>query len=507
MITNDEGIISLKHKVMEEVCRLAWDNNLNEETREQLVYRIIPGPKPEFRCCIYKEREIVRQRIRLACGQNTLEHPDSGNVVQVINAACDECPISAYSVTDNCRFCMGKACLNSCHFDAISKGIVRMHIDAQKCKECGMCAKACPYGAIVHLERPCKKVCPVNAITYNENGLCRIDDSKCIQCGHCIHSCPFGAIGSKTYLVPIIENILAGKEVIAMCAPSIEGQYGDNITMAAVRSTLMKLGFADMVEVGLGGDMTAAYEAEEWTEAYQQGKKMTTSCCPAFVNLLRKHFPDIYENNMSSTVSPMCAISRYLKLTHPGCITVFIGPCIAKKAEAQDTTIPGNADYAITFGELFALMRSKDLEFEPAEKPYQEASLWGKRFAVSGGVANAVVECMQEKGEDTSEIKLLHSAGGAECKKTMLLLHSGKLQEDFVEGMICPGGCLGGPSRHKTEAELTKARTTLFAKADDRKVLENLKNYPMHDFSMHRDGHLDHTAARPTSRKKKTSKV
>jgi len=304
MITNDEGIISLKHKVMEEVCRLAWDNNLNEETREQLVYRIIPGPKPEFRCCIYKEREIVRQRIRLACGQNTLEHPDSVNVVQVINAACDECPISAYSVTDNCRFCMGKACLNSCHFDAISKGIVRMHIDAQKCKECGMCAKACPYGAIVHLERPCKKVCPVNAITYDENGLCRIDDSKCIQCGHCIHACPFGAIGSKTYLVPIIENILAGKEVIAMCAPSIEGQYGDNITMAAVRSTLMKLGFADMVEVGLGGDMTAAYEAEEWTEAYQQGKKMTTSCCPAFVNLLRKHFPDIYENNMSSTVSP-----------------------------------------------------------------------------------------------------------------------------------------------------------------------------------------------------------
>ena len=507
MITNDEGIISLKHKVMEEVCRLAWDNNLNEETREQLVYRIIPGPKPEFRCCIYKEREIVRQRIRLACGQNTLEHPDSGNVVQVINAACDECPISAYSVTDNCRFCMGKACLNSCHFDAISKGIVRMHIDAQKCKECGMCAKACPYGAIVHLERPCKKVCPVNAITYDENGLCRIDDSKCIQCGHCIHACPFGAIGSKTYLVPIIENILAGKEVIAMCAPSIEGQYGDNITMAAVRSTLMKLGFADMVEVGLGGDMTAAYEAEEWTEAYRQGKKMTTSCCPAFVNLLRKHFPDIYENNMSSTVSPMCAISRYLKLTHPGCVTVFIGPCIAKKAEALDISIPDNADYAITFGELFALMRSKDLEFEPAEKPYQEASLWGKRFAVSGGVANAVVECMQEKGEDTSEIKLLHSAGGAECKKTMLLLHSGKLQEDFVEGMICPGGCLGGPSRHKTEAELTKARTTLFAKADDRKVLENLKNYPMHDFSMHRDGHLDHLSAKPAVRKKKQSKV
>ena len=493
MISNDEGIISLKHKVMEEVCRLAWNDNLNEESRELLVNQIIPGPKPEFRCCIYKEREIVRQRIRLACGQNTMDHPDSANIVQVINAACDECPISAYSVTDNCRFCMGKACLNSCHFGAISKGDVRMHIDPQACKECGMCAKACPYGAIVHLERPCKKACPVGAITYDENGLCRIDDSKCIQCGHCIHSCPFGAIGSKTYLVNIIQNILAGKEVIAMCAPSIEGQYGDNITMAAIRSTLIRLGFADLVEVGLGGDMTAAYESAEWEEAYKEGKKMTTSCCPAFVNMLRKHFPDVYENNMSSTVSPMVAIARYLKLTHPGCVTVFIGPCIAKKAETQDSSITDNADYAITFGELYALMRSKDMEFEPAEKPYQESSVWGKRFATSGGVANAVIECMQERGTDTSEMKLLHCAGGAECKKTLLMLHSGKLQEDFVEGMVCPGGCLGGPSRHKTEAEVTKARAALLSKADDRKVLENLKNYPMEDFSMHRDGHLDNT--------------
>ena len=197
MISNDEGIISLENRVMEEVCKLAWEKNLNEETKEQLANQIIPGHKPEFRCCVYKEREIVRQRIRLACGENVTAHSDLNNVVQVINAACDACPISAYTVTDNCRICMGKACLNSCHFDAISKGPIRMHIDAQKCKECGLCAKACPYGSIVHLERPCKKACPVGAITYDEDGLCKIDEEKCIRCGHCIHACPFGAIVMK----------------------------------------------------------------------------------------------------------------------------------------------------------------------------------------------------------------------------------------------------------------------------------------------------------------------
>lgn len=491
MVTNDKGIVSFKHKIMEEVCRLAWEDKLGEEDREQLVYKIIPGPKPTYRCCVFKEREIVRQRIRLAMAKNTTDNPDSNNIVQVIDAACDECPISAYSVTDNCRFCIGKACLNSCRFDAISPGDVRMHIDPAKCKECGMCANACPYGAIVHLQRPCKKACPVGAITYDEYGYCKIDEEKCVQCGHCIHSCPFGAIGSKTYLVDIIKAIKSGKEVIAMCAPATEGQFGENISMASIKKGLMNIGFADMVEVGLGGDMTAAYESAEWAEAYKEGKKMTTSCCPAFINMLRKHYPTVFEENMSSTVSPMCAISRYLKVTRPGCVTVFVGPCIAKKAEAQDKSVPDNADYVVTYGELRVLMRSKDTEFEPVDDEYQEASVWGKRFASSGGVANAVIECMQERGEDTSNIKLLRAAGGDECKKAVMLLKAGRLPEDFVEGMVCPGGCVGGPSRHKTEMEITRARNNLLAKADDRKVLENLKKYPMDKFSMHRDGHLD----------------
>ena len=491
MITNDKGIVELKHHVLREVCRLAWEDNLTPDSTEQLVHEIIPGPKPQYRCCIYKEREIVRGRVRQAMGLS----PDPGNlsknVVAVIPAACDDCPIQEYLVTDICRFCLGKACLNSCRFGAISPGDTRMHIDPNKCKSCGLCAKACPYGAILHMERPCRKACPVDAISYGENGLCYIDDEKCIHCGHCIHSCPFGAIGSRIFAVDVIRKIKEGKRVVAMCAPATEGQFGGNITMAAIRSALKKFGFAEMVEVGLGGDMTAAYEALEWIEARKEGRKMTTSCCPAFISMLRHHFPKEYELYKSNTVSPMVAVSRYLKSLDPDCVTVFIGPCIAKKGETLNEFIADRPDFALTYGEIVAMLDSRNIVVEPVEESYQESSLFGKRFAGSGGVAEAVLQAMKEMGEDPSGIKLLQCSGGAECKKALTLLKAGKLQEDFVEGMMCPGGCVGGPSKHQAEAQVLRDRKALLDQADGRCILENLKNYPMDQFSMFRDGHID----------------
>ena len=159
----------------------------------------------------------------------------------------------------------------------------------------------------------------------------------------------------------------------------------------------------------------------------------------------------------------------------------------------QNQSVPDNADYVMTYGEFRALLRSKDMELKPVDNSYQEASVWGKRFATSGGVANAVMECMQERGIDTSEIKLKKAAGGDECKKTLTLLKFGKLPEDFIEGMVCSGGCVGGPSKHKTEVEITRAREGFLQAADRRKVLENLRQYPMEKFSMYRDGHMgDH---------------
>ena len=378
MVTNDATILRLKHDVLYEVAKAAWEGNL-EEKRDEIPYDMIPGPQASYRCCIYKEREIIKQRVRLAEGKCPTGR-DSSNVVQVINAACEECPIASYIVTDNCRKCMGKACQNSCNFGAITMGHDHAYIDPNKCKECGKCAQACPYNAIAHLERPCKKVCPVDAITYDEYGICVIDEKKCIQCGACIHSCPFGAIGSKTFMVDVI---------------------------------------------------------------------------------------------------------RLIKAQHPGAKTVFIGPCIAKKSESLDLNIEGNADYVMTFGEIRAMMRAKGVELQPATNEYQEGSVFGKRFGNGGGVTAAVLECMKER-EENFDAKVLRCNGGAECKKALLLMKVGRLPEDFVEGMVCAGGCVGGPSKHKGETEAKKARDQLIGEADDRRILENLKKYPMDQFSMHR---------------------
>lgn len=482
MVTNDATILRVKHEVLYEVAKMAFEGTL-EEQREELPFKLIPGPQAQFRCCIYREREIIRERVKLAEGKCPTGK-NSRNVVQVISAACEGCPIARYVVTDNCQKCMGKACQNSCAFGAISMGHDRAYIDPTKCKECGKCSQACPYNAIADLTRPCKKVCPVDAITMDENGICQIDEKKCIQCGACVHSCPFGAIASKSFMVDIINMIKAGKKVVAMVAPAVEGQFGDKITMSSIRTACKKLGFADMVEVGLGGDMTAAYEAEEWAEAYKQGKKMTTSCCPAFVNMIKLHFSQLLDN-MSTTVSPMCAVSRMIKSQDPEAVTVFIGPCMAKKSEAMDLNIEGNADYVMTLGEFSAMMRAKGVELEPEENDTQEASIYGKRFGNGGGVTAAVVKCLEEMGEK-SDVNVMKCSGGAECKKALLLLRAGKLPADFIEGMICQGGCVGGPSKHKTELEAKKARDILIGQADKRGVHENLEKYPMDQFSMHR---------------------
>ena len=216
MVSNDATILKIKHDVLYEVAKLAFDGELDDK-KEELPFKMIPGPKANFRCCVYKEREVIRQRIRLAEGKCPGDK-NSKNIVQVISSACEECPISRYVVTDNCQKCMAKACKQACRFGAITIGRDRAYIDPSVCKECGMCAQACPYNAIAELMRPCKRSCPVDAITMDENGICVIDETKCIQCGKCIHSCPFGAIGSKTFIVDVIKAIKAGKKVVAMLA-------------------------------------------------------------------------------------------------------------------------------------------------------------------------------------------------------------------------------------------------------------------------------------------------
>lgn len=478
----DENVIRIKHDVLYEVAKLAFEGKL-EEKREEIPYNLIPGPTPKFRCCIYKEREIIRQRILLAEGK-TLHGNAEQNILQVIHSACEDCPISSYTVTENCQNCIGKACINACKFGAIEAGRLRSHIDPQKCKECGKCAQACPYNAIAHLVRPCKNSCPVDAITYDEYGISVIDEEKCIRCGKCIHSCPFGAIGSKTFIVAVIQALLSDKKVYALAAPATEGQFGERITMNSWKKAMKALGFNDFIEVGLGGDMTAAYESEEWAEAYKDGKKKVTSCCPGFVNMVNNHYPEL-KDNVSTTVSPMCAVSRMIKANDPDAVTVFIGPCIAKKSEVVDQQIEGNADYVLTYSEIRAIMKAKNVTLETDDNSYQESSVYGKRFGNSGGVTAAVLQSLKEL-EEPIDAKVCVANGAAECKKALLLMKVGKLPEDFIEGMACEGGCVGGPSAFSDQNSSKRSRDNLIAIADGRGIHANLENYHMETFSMHR---------------------
>ena len=479
----DENVIQIKHDVLYEVAKLAFAGELDEK-RDHIAMELIPGPTPRFRCCIYKEREIIRQRVRLAEGKAPGAE-DDGNIIQVISSACEDCPISSYTVTENCQNCIGKACISACKFGAIEPGRHRSHIDASKCKECGKCAQSCPYNAIAHLKRPCKYSCPVDAITYDQNGISVIDRDKCIRCGKCIHSCPFGAIGSKTSIVGVVNALRSGKHVYAMAAPATEGQFGADITMASWKKAMKEVGFTDFYDVGLGGDMTAAYEAEEWAEAYHEGKKKVTSCCPAFVNMVRQHYPELADC-VSTTVSPMCAVSRMIKAKEPDAVTVFIGPCLAKKSEVADQQIPGNADYVLTYSEIRAIMKAREVVLEPAANDDQIASTFGKRFANSGGVTAAVLQSLMESDSQIGAT-VCRANGAAECKKALVLLKAARLPEDFVEGMVCEGGCVGGPSAYNNEIASRKNRDALIAQADGRGIHENLKNYDMESFSMHRE--------------------
>lgn len=163
----------------------AFAGNLYEQY-EQIPYEMIPGIKPQFRCCVYREREIVRQRVRMAMGKlpNDVMYTDSDStqVVHVIPCACEGCPISKITVTPNCQSCLAKNVSRPVP-SAPSPPPPRAVIDQTNAAKCGKCVAACPYNAIVEIERPCRRSCSVKAINMDENDIATIDPAKCVNCG------------------------------------------------------------------------------------------------------------------------------------------------------------------------------------------------------------------------------------------------------------------------------------------------------------------------------------
>ena len=150
----DNKIQLLKHKVLKEVATLAWKDTLLENIIE-IPKMISPGKVPTMRCCVYKERAILNERVKLAIGGNRFNK----KVIQVIDIACEDCPTGGYEVTSACRGCLAHRCEEVCPVGAITFGSdQKAHIDKSKCVECGRCASACPYNAINNYKRPCERV-------------------------------------------------------------------------------------------------------------------------------------------------------------------------------------------------------------------------------------------------------------------------------------------------------------------------------------------------------------
>lgn len=436
----DTRIQYLRYKVLRETARLAWEDRLLEGIMD-IPMTIIPGPKPTMRCCVYKERAIIGERVKLAMGGN----PENENVIEVMEIACAECPVGGYEVGHNCMGCLAHRCADACKFGAITiDEHQKAHIDKSKCRECGACAKVCPYSAISDFKRPCQQACKVDAISMNEDQAAMIDNDKCISCGACVYQCPFGAINEKSYILDVI-NLLKNRgedkkyKVYAAVAPAVASQFNYAKT-GQVLSGIKDLGFDDVVEVALGADMTTWHEAEELREK----GILTSSCCPAFVSYVAKTFPDMVPY-VSSTLSPMGMIGKHIKELDPDAKVVFIGPCTAKKMEIKKETVAPYIDSALTFEELQALLDSRDIDITTLpEMPLENASYFGRIFARSGGLTEAVKEGIKEQGADDFELTPVVCDGIEACKIALLKLRKNMLGGNFVEGMACQGGCVNG---------------------------------------------------------------
>lgn len=438
----DNKVQETKYKVLREVAVQAWKGNHAFSEFNTIANNVIPKGEPPQTCCIYKDRAVVAERIVKATGGSK----ENNNIVQVIDIACDECPEAGYVVTDLCRGCLAHSCRQACPRDAIViDEHQHAHIDKSKCIECGKCAKACQYSAIHNFQRPCERACKVNAISMGPGGEATIDYDKCINCGACVYHCPFGATVDVSSIVDVIDAIRSAEKntdtgkVVAIVAPSIASQF-TYASLGQVITGIKELGFDEVLEAAVGAEMVAYKEGLELVEK----GFLTTSCCPAFVKYIETKHPKMVEH-ISHNLSPMAELGKHVKNMNPDAVVVFIGPCIAKKAEVRLERVKHYVDYAITFEELQALFDSKDIVLKDLKwTDWNQASYYGRGFARAGGVTAAVDQMLKELKVEDFEFKPISCDGIDKCKVALLKASKGVLPNNFIEGMACTGGCIGG---------------------------------------------------------------
>ncbi|MBN2618762.1 MAG: 4Fe-4S binding protein [Spirochaetales bacterium] len=421
-------------------------------TLNKIPYEIAPRDSENKRCCIHKDRAVLKYRVMAALGHSVEDEKDElmqlsdygfktmgstkfdNRNLTVIHDACRSCKLGSHYISDVCAGCVARPCTSICPKGAIKVRDGRAKIDTNLCTNCGKCTDVCSYKAIVKVPVPCEISCPVNALKKNDLGIATIDSEICINCGKCIKTCPFGAIAEKSQIVYVLNELREKKTINALIAPSIAGQFPGTINQ--IRETILTLGYSNVVDVAEFAALVAQEEAEEYL--HKKTDILTSSCCPAFIECVKKHAHGV-EPYVSKTLSPMAMAGKDLKEKNPQCINVFIGPCLAKKSEAYKSEY---IDYVISFEELGAHVMAMDidvLQFESMGK-YDKI---GYGFASSGGVLKGVTQNLRDNGVWINGEKI----DGIDKKQVSQFKVFNKLKKpyEFLEVMACEGGCINGP--------------------------------------------------------------
>ncbi len=459
----------IKREIFIRMLELFNEGKLETSAR-QIPYLMYPKNSEEVRCCIYKDRAVSRLRSIAALGCAAEDDVDDskslndyacealarekleGPVMTVLDIACKGCVNNRYYITDVCQGCIARPCMVNCPKDAITVVGGRSIIDPDKCIDCGKCKAVCPYNAVTKVSVPCEEACPVGAISKNKTGRATIDFDKCISCGRCMRSCPFGAVMEKSQVIDVAKSLNGEREVVAMIAPAIVGQFPGELDQIA--AGLIKLGFDRVVEVAAGADITTVKEAEEFIARMEEGEPfMTTSCCPAYIQTVQKHIGKLTKY-VSETRTPMHYTAEAEKKRNENCIAVFIGPCVAKRQEGFDDHY---VDYVLTFEEVGTFFVANEIDIPALEGvPFDNApSKEGRGFAVTGGVAHAV----EAYTPDSAGIKAISINGLSSKAMKMLEMYADqKLKNgNLIEVMACEGGCVAGPGAMATQQTASRA--------------------------------------------------
>lgn len=324
----------------------------------------------------------------------------------------------------------------------------------------------------------CKESCKYEAHIYNRTEGPIIENNKCLSCGDCVVSCDFGAIADKIEFLPLIDLLKDESTIVYVTvAPAIVGQFGDNISIGQIRTALKLIGFKDMIEVALFADILTIKEALEFSSLVKKEEDffLTSCCCPVWFNLTKKNYPEIFKH-MSPSISPMIASGRILKKLYKNAKVVFIGPCIAKKAEAKEKTLEGDIDFVLTFRELEEIFVSLNIDLKnlPSEDKDQ-ASFGGRVYARTGGVSFSVKTVVNRlEPKRLIKLKAKKVDGVKNCKLILDKLTLGSdVNFNFIEGMGCKGGCVGGP---RTNIDANKATNLVNEFGEDSLIMTPFDN-------------------------------